>query len=184
MIMGKRQIVLASLILVLGVAIYLNWQFAENDLTAQPVNQTQDSSTGEPGKNYGDAQLVNAGGTSEELQGDDLFSTTKFNRKKTREEAVEQAKKALNETGISDEEKTKAIESIQQISKATDQEVKMESLIQAKGFSECVVFYNNDKVDVVVRSGGLTASEAAQIKDIVLGEAKVPNENISILEVK
>lgn len=31
MILGKKQIVLASLILILGVAVYINWNVANND---------------------------------------------------------------------------------------------------------------------------------------------------------
>ena len=36
-ILGKKQIILASLVLILGVAVYLNWQFAttDNDLSLQ-----------------------------------------------------------------------------------------------------------------------------------------------------
>ena len=31
-IIGKRQIILAGLVLVLGVAVYLNWEFNKGDL--------------------------------------------------------------------------------------------------------------------------------------------------------
>lgn len=31
MIVGKKQIVLAALVVILGVAVYLNWEFAKND---------------------------------------------------------------------------------------------------------------------------------------------------------
>ena len=45
---GKRQIILASLVLALGAAVYLNWQFSDSEL----VKTSADSAIGQ-------AQLVN-----------------------------------------------------------------------------------------------------------------------------
>ena len=41
MIVGKKQIVLASLVAALGVAVYLNYQFAGEDLELVTANTTQ-----------------------------------------------------------------------------------------------------------------------------------------------
>ncbi len=46
MILGKKQIVLASLVLVLGVAIYLNYNFSK---TGEPYDITTAVSTAEEG---------------------------------------------------------------------------------------------------------------------------------------
>ena len=70
------------------------------------------------------------------------------------------------------------------LAKQVDSEKKMEDLVKAKGFKDCLVYINEDKVDVVVKTEGLVPSEAAQIKDIVLSESKVAAENIRITEVK
>ena len=40
MIVGKKQIVLASLVVALGVAVYLNYQFAGEDLNLVTANTT------------------------------------------------------------------------------------------------------------------------------------------------
>ena len=62
MIVGKKQLVLASLVVALGVAVYLNYQFAGEDLdlvTANAQQTTQELSTEEgEQENYGDAQFV------------------------------------------------------------------------------------------------------------------------------
>ena len=50
MIVGKKQLVLASLVVALGVAVYLNYQFAGEDLdlvTANAQQTTQELSTEE-----------------------------------------------------------------------------------------------------------------------------------------
>ena len=49
-----------------------------------------------------------------------------------------------------------------------------------------ILFYTFDgeNASVVVKSDGLSASQAAEIKDILLSETSVENENIRIFEVK
>ena len=50
---GKRQLVLAALVVALGAAVYLNWQFSDNsDLLAA-------NTTVESGKELGEAEFVN-----------------------------------------------------------------------------------------------------------------------------
>ena len=47
-----------------------------------------------------------------------------------------------------------------------------------------MVYLEENKVDVIVQSDGLTDSEAAQIMDAVMGEVDVPESNVSIIEIK
>lgn len=54
MILGKRHIILAALVLVLGIAVYLNWTFGGKEGGLNITDQL------EAGKNYGDAQYVDA----------------------------------------------------------------------------------------------------------------------------
>ena len=63
MILGKRHIILAALVLVLGIAVYLNWTFGGKDGGFNITDQL------EAGKNYGDAQYV---GTDTDDGKDDL----------------------------------------------------------------------------------------------------------------
>ena len=57
--------------------------------------------------------------------------------------------------------------------------------IKAAGFEDCVVYLDGDTANIVVKSPeGLIDSEAAQIKDILLGEVDVANENIRIFDVE
>ena len=60
----------------------------------------------------------------------------------------------------------------------------IESLIKAAGYDDCVVYLDNDNASIVVKTDGLTSSDAAEIKDILLSEVYVLNENIRIFEVK
>ena len=46
------------------------------------------------------------------------------------------------------------------------------------------MYLDGETASIVVRSEGLAADEAAQIKDILLTEVTIPSENIRIFEVK
>ena len=177
MIIGKRQIILASLILVLGIAIYLNWQFSNgNDLVV--TNQTESET-----KNYGDAQYVD-NQTGVESDSDTYFAEAKLSRQKTRDEAVETIQSMISDEGIEEEQKETLSAQASEIASAIETESRIENLIKAKGFDDCIAYIDGDKANVIVKTDGLLENETAQIKEILLQETEVPVENISIVEVK
>ena len=55
MIVGKKQIVLAALVLCLSLAVYLNWVYSGSDIGLPVTSALEDK--GET-KNYGDSQYV------------------------------------------------------------------------------------------------------------------------------
>ena len=65
-----------------------------------------------------------------------------------------------------------------ELAKSIETEGKIENLIKAKGFTDCMVYYDTDNVDVVVKTEGLEAAQVAQMKDIILKETSIPVENI------
>ena len=163
MIIGKKQIILASLVVGLGLAVYINYQFAQSDgaLTA--------TSAIESDKNYGDAQLVDANDpTVEDIDGEAYFAEAKVTRQRSRDESVETLKNMLKAT---------------EIAKSIETEGKIENLIKAKGFEDCMVYYDTESVDVVVKTDGLQPEQVSQMKDIILKETSIPAENISIVEI-
>ena len=59
----------------------------------------------------------------------------------------------------------------------------IESLVKAAGFEDCVCYLDGESASIVVKTEGLVPSQCAQIKDILLSEVSVDNENIRIYEV-
>lgn len=184
---GKKQIILSALIVILGGAIYVNYLYANKEgdfpitdvLNSVSQTETEGEASGGEGKNYGDAQLVN--GPLKE--GEDYFAKAALTKTKSRDEAVETVKSVLEKADASNEEIAQATAKIVEISKQIADESKIENLVKAKGFTECVVYLDNENASVVVESEGLTPEQAAQIKNIVLSEREVAAENISITEV-
>ncbi len=196
MVFGKRQILLATLVVALGIAIYLNWQFSQ---TGKDLTLAEDA---DASKNYGEAQFVGSDDENEadaidvtgitdmtdaivtNNAGEDYFIEARLNKKQSRDEAVETLQNILKDSAITDEEKDNAIATAASISTAIDAENNIETLIKAKGFSDCIAFIDSDKASIVVKTDGLLSTEVAQIKDIILGEISIPVENITIIPVK
>ena len=168
MVVGKRQIVLAALVMGLGCAVYLNWEYTKMDTNLEAA---------ETGKNYGDAQFVS---TEEE---DAYFAEAKLSRTRSRDEATEALSEMLADADLAAEQKAELAMKAAELAQSIEIEGKMENLIQAKGFDECMVYYDTDRVDIVVKTDGLTDDEVMQMRDIAIRETSVPVENISIVEI-
>lgn len=184
MILGKRHIILAALVLSLGIAVYLNWVYSasDGDFVAE---QTAAGATGSEAKNYGDSKYVNLDG--EEIQvvaNPEFFNEARVNRTKTRDEAVDTIKKMFKSADLTETEKTALAVQANAIAQAIEAEGTVESLIKAKGYEDCMVYLSADKADVVVKAAGLAKEDVAKIKDIVLAHTDVTVENIFISETK
>ncbi len=176
MIISKRQIVLAALVLVLGAAIYVNWQLSDSNagggLETTELTNSED--------NYGDAMLVDQPGDTS----GDYFVQARLNRQLSRDEAVETLQRVLSDASDDMELSREVAAKASNIADCIESEAKIENLIKAKGFTECIAYVDTEKVNVVVKSEGLEAAQVSQIKDIIVTETKIPAENITIVEVK
>lgn len=201
MAIGKRQLVLAALVVALGAAVYLNWQFSGGDLLAANASPSSD-------KELGQAQLVN--GSAMESSSDavttgvsagegsgssasdpassgsavDTFAQARLDRQKARDEAVELLEKVLNDAETSESAKKDAVAQAALVAQNILKENNMESLIKAKGFADCVVFLQNEECSVVVKVEESVPENAVIIKDIVTGQSGIPGANIKIIESK
>jgi len=192
LILGKKQIILCCLVMALGIAVYMNWRIVDEgeDFAADNVTQTDASASGtgidDTVKKYGDSQYVDSqnidGGDN--VNGDIYFSEAKLTRQKTRDEAVETLQVIMSNVEVDSEAKADLAVQAAAIASAIETEGKVENLIKAKGFSECMVYLDEDRASVVVRADELLDNEVAQIKDIILKETSVPVENISMVDVK
>lgn len=173
-IVGKKQIILASLTLFLGLAIYVNYAMntSKNEIKTTKVVNTKSS-------NYGVADFVNE--TSDE---EDYFAQARLDRMTSRDEATQTLEMIMSGGDSTDEEKEVASEEAVSISQLIESESKIENLIKAAGYEDCVVYLDGTSANIVVKSDGLQTAQAAQIKDILLGEVDVSNENIKIFDVK
>ena len=64
-------------------------------------------------------------------------------------------------------------------------ESQIESLVIAKGYSDCVAYIGEDGISVAVASpeGGFQQTDVAVIADIVMSQSKFSMEDIHVIEV-
>ena len=173
-IIGKKQIALAGLTLMLGTAVYVNYAVSSGGQGIKTTDKVETKTV-----NYGDTQLVSA------EPKEDYFAKARIERMTSRDKAVETLQTIMNGGDATDEEKDVAARQAASVSGNIEAESKIETLIKAAGFEDCVVYLDGESANIVVKSPqGLIASEAAQIKDILLGEVDVANENIRIFDVE
>lgn len=194
MAFGKRQLVLAALVLALGAAVYLNWQFSDNKelLATNAVSEVKELGEAQYVNNLSVdevAEMANAESNNEEQADGEgnptkYFEQAKANRQKARDEATDMIKEILNDIKSSEEAKAEAVKQAADVAKSIQQESNIENLIKAKGFRDCVVFLQNGECSVVVSADGLNESSAITIKDIVLGQSGVSFDKIKITEAK
>lgn len=176
----KRIVVFSLLILTLSAAVYINWQYGAANGNLNLTAALSKEETTSDDSYIGEAEFVNS--KSEE----DYFSKTRTSRSQEREKSLEELKEILNSVKSTDEAKTVASEKIAYITTLSEKENSIESLVKAKGFSDCVTILSDKSVSCVVKTdeSGLAVNQTAQIQDIILSNCDISSENIKIIEIK
>ena len=204
MVFGKKQILMATLVVALGAAIYLHSTLSMDGKSLLQVNGDEikavnaeaegvEVDTGDPiadsEKKYGETQFVNAEPEDSTTQtavidSDDYFVSARLKRQQGRDAVIEGYQEIINNAGSSDDEKSNAINSSSDLNYIIEIEGNIENLVMAKGFADCMAYIDNGTANIVVKTPGLLASEAAQIKDIIVSESGVSAHNITVTEVE
>lgn len=166
---GKRGLVILCAVLLIGVAVYLNYQWFLGD--GEDIG-------------YGDNNMVGGDGTGD---GDTVnvstyFSATQLSRQEARDEALEVLQGVVESEEASGEAKEAAMAEMASIAQDIQNEANIESLVKAKGFENCVAVINGDKINVIVGSAEeLVASQVAQINEIVYEATGILPTNVKIM---
>ncbi len=193
-VLHKRQVLAMSLMLLIGVAGYLNYFLGEE--TEDPgISVMYQEAT----KKLGEAKMVtnseeaeavptNAktadGAKNNKTPADgNYFANARTERDKSRSATMESYQEIINGSGdsVAKEQATKALD---ELTRFTEAETAAEQLICAKGYGECVVFMNESGTSVAIKTNGLNEIDAAVILDLVAQSGAVSPENIKIVEIK
>ena len=179
---GRKQLVLASLVLALGAAVYLNWQFAGTNKL--PIGDGEDTSS-----QLGAAQLVNNAyveTVTDYLQakaGTDMFAEARLSRQNSRDEALELLDGVLEDVDADSEAKKAAVEEASAMAQNILKETNVESLLKAKGYEESVAYITTEECSVVV-AGDLQDSDMLIVQEIVIEQTGLTAEKIKIIGTK
>lgn len=203
-----RKVTALTLVLALGVAVYLNWEYArtaplateESIETAASTAQdetveisagaeisdqllTEEEALDAADKTYGEAQLVSVSKDS----GAEFFEQARLSRTKSYDDAVDKIQKSLKNASLTKEEKESLTEQLKACLGNLTLENEIETLIKAKGFADCVCFLQQGTADLTVMTGGeaLNAAQVAQLRDIILSKCpELTAQDITVVEVK
>ena len=184
----KRNAVVATVLLFVCAAVYLNWRYAGEaaDQAAEVSSQSQ-TEGGDSTKVLGDAALV--GGEVVSAQDDgaaagSYFDTARLSRQQSRDNALSLLREAAEQEGAEQAAIDEANAAIQTMAGYTMLESQIENLVIAKGYADCVAFMGENSVSVVVSAAedGLQTEDVAKITDIVLSETDYTADQIKIME--
>ena len=168
---GKRNIIIACAVLLIGVAVLMNFiLFSGTDKNNGYDGYDQPS--GNVSDNAGDdtATDVNA-----------YFSATQVSRQRARDEALEVLQAVVENVEATEAMKNEALAEIAVIADEIQKEANIESLITAKGFEACVAVINDDTASIVVKADELLPAQIAQINAIVYEQAGILPSGITII---
>ena len=191
MVIKKKSAVYSVVALMLCMAVYLNWSYSKNE-------QSDYSTAGadfEDGKVLGEAKLVDEK-TEEEAKltakdnpnivsvSGDYFSEARLARQRARDESVSILSQTVSNVNASEEAKESAVKTMGSLAENAEKEARIESLVVAKGYKQCVAFINESGANVIVEktAAGLENTDLARIKEIVVTETSLPAEQIKVIE--
>lgn len=179
----KRNVVVATMAILVCAAVALNWKYSGEDA----VKDAQETG----GKLLGEATLVSGqegdaeGAADEEAvyTGSDYFASARLTRQQARDNAISLLKDAAEQEGADTATANEASESIQVLAAYTLKEAQIENLVTAKGYKDCVAFMGDESISVVVSTGTgeLTAEDVAKITDIAKAETGLDAGGIKIM---
>ena len=172
----KKNLVATAVLLTVCGGIYVNWLFTENETT---VNLT-DTLDGD--KIIATDASLSDNATLESNTMNDYFAAVRLSRQQARDNAVGLLQEAMAYSDNEDAQSNAKLEEIVQIALC---EAQIESLVIAKGYTDCVAYISDEGVSVAVAApeGGLAQKDVAVIADIVMTQSEYDMKDIRVVEV-
>lgn len=177
----KKNLVAAGILVTVCCGIYLNW-IGGGGTDTKDLAETLNSD-----KLMNDSLLV-MGDQAEELPQEennitDYFAAVRLSRQKARDSAITLLQEAMSYGEEQANQETSA--QLEQIIQTALVESTIESLVIAKGYTDCVAYISEDGISVAVASpeGGMQQADVAVIADIVLSQTQLELTQIRVVEV-
>ncbi len=177
MIIKRRQLILATLVVALGAAVFVNWYYTGSNTLANGAETTAPEYV----QNLGEARYVNA---EAETVAADYFTEARLNRKKSNDEALEKLNKSLGSASAGTDEAKSIAEEIDALTNQIKTEDTLVNLISAKTGGECLVLITKGSTQVIVQKGLLNDEVALQIMDIITRNTELDPTKVTMSEPK
>jgi len=203
LVLKKKEIVAAALVVLIGVAGYLNWSYQDT------VRVTDGADYIETGKKLGEAQYVNADADSvaenssneeiakadvkkqekeqtenEAVTTDDYFAQAKMEKESSRSKALEILNKTAENESFDEETRKNAQQKILDMAANAEKETVIESVAKAKGYNNISVYIDGESADIIVDKENFGEQDAAVLKEITAEQLGIAPSNIKIVQKK
>lgn len=181
----KKNMIAAAVLVTVCAGIYVNWLYAGEN-TAVSLVDTLDAE-----KVMNDDMLILsedmaaiAAGEDVQTTATDYFAAVRLSRQQARDSAVNLLQEAMAYDEASKEAES-AME-LEDIVQTALSEAQIESLVIAKGFTDCVAYMSGEGISVAVAApeGGLQEEDVAAIADIVMTQSAYSMDDIRVVEVQ
>lgn len=177
----KKNLVAFAILLTVCGGIYANWQY--NEKQAAELTDTLDAE-----KILSADSLVMSDGlmvdSNENTTMTDYFAAIRLSRQEARDQAVSLLQEAIAYSD--DDTSIQSDEQLGEIVQTALYEAQIESLVIAKGYTDCVTYISDEGISVAVAApeGGLQQEDVAVIADIVITQTDFLMEDIRVVEVQ
>lgn len=177
----KKNLVAFAILLTVCGGIYANWHYTESQAVVD-LTDTLDSE-----KLLSSDLMVMADGEaviSENTTADDYFAAVRLSRQEARDGAVTMLQEAMAYSP--DDSDASSSAKLDEIVNTALCEAQIESLVIAKGYTDCVTYISDGGVSVAVAApeGGMQEQDVAVIADIVLTQSNFTMDDIRVVEVQ
>ena len=200
MVLRRKEIIAASLVLLIGMAGYLNWSYQDT------VSVTDGESYIETGKRLGEAQYVsnveeNVEENAEEAGSEEEVKETaakedsaekvstdleqiRLDRESARSKALEILKETAENESFDQTTRQKAGDKIIEAAKNVEGESAVESVAQSKGYADLCVMYEDGAATVMVKKTDFSEVDVVKLTEICTSSLGISANNIKIVEVQ
>ncbi len=178
----KKNLVAAAVLLTVCGGIYGNWLYSQDQAVAD-LTDTLDESKIMSADKLVMSEDNNALSPDATDTMTDYFAAVRLSRQEARDSAVT----LLQETMAYGEDSTTQVSAeLEELVNLALCEAQIESLVIAKGYTDCVAYIANDAISIAVASpeGGLQQQDVAVISDIVVTQSDYTMDQIYVVEVK
>ena len=177
----KKNLIAAAVLLVVCAGIYMNWMFTN----AQNVANLTDTLDAEKVMSEDGIILELDAPVAGELNDTtvtDYFAAVRLSRQEARDSAINLLQEAMSYGDSAGTDPQAQLEMIVQTALC---EAQIESLVIAKGYTDCVAYMTETGISVAVASpeGGMQQTDVAVIADIVITQTGFDYTQIRVVEV-
>lgn len=183
----KKNMVAAAVLITVCAGIYVNWLYTEENAA---VNLTDTLDTQ---KVMSDDTLILsedmaaiAAGEDVATTATDYFAAVRLSRQQARDSAVNLLQEAMAYNGENTSKELESAMQLDEIVQTALSEAQIESLVIAKGYTDCVAYMSGEGISIAVAApeGGLQQEDVSVIADIVISQSDYSLEDIRVVEVQ